>query len=198
MRARAVAAATTRALGTIVPILPAAVAAGRCGRHSALCRTSGGDGALVSSGSRKRSRKITIFVVEGLLFGREVVFIVRGLAARFFGKEVVERAPGPLVSTNRFDLCGQAFGIGCSLDFDHRKRGRQLAVVEAEKEARDENSLAGSVGMIGMRFENEQARAVHILRNGLVAGLSQTREGVQVRSGKVGLIKYLDELLPEG
>ena len=103
-----------------------------------------------------------------------------------------------MVSTNRFAFCGQAFCIGCSLDFDHREGGRQLAVVEAEKEARDENSLAGSMCKIRVRFEDEQARAVHILRNGLVAGLSQTREGVQVRSGKDGLLKYLDELFPEG
>ena len=69
--------------------------------------------------------------------------------------------------------------------------------MEAEEKARDENLLAESMGKISVSREDEQTRAVHIFRNCFVARLREGYEGVQVCSGKVGLLEYLDELLPE-
>ena len=77
-----------------MPVLTAAVAAGRCDRLAALCWKASIIAALIHARSRKSGHKITISVVEGLRLGVEVVFIVRGLATRFFKKEVVERAWG--------------------------------------------------------------------------------------------------------
>lgn len=140
---------------------------------------------------------ITIFIVGGLRLGVVAVFVLGVFSARFFKEEVVERATGPLVTSNCFAFCSKSFSIGSSLNFNNGKKRRKLSVVESEQEARDKNSLTGGVNEIRMSFEHEETRSVQVHRNCFVARLEETCEGVEICRGNIRFFKYLDELFPE-